>query len=236
MLRAISKIEATDRIDVTGTFDPATNNNRFHVDKVELFGWYNSGTIMPYINNGNWSTATGEWSMDSSGDVSVPTISLNRNINSGYRRATKTDNNGNPLYNDDGTPLMDEIKGPEITFSEDAAATALRTDKCIVWSGYVVEYSKVLVTEMTHDYERYPFIEVTVSNPNSNGTDDSPVFKMKLANYNNGQAVDDGINFLLRNHIYRYEITGVNSEANIIDVGYTVCDWNEPTVDIPTFD
>lgn len=36
--------------------------------------------------------------------------------------------------------------------------------------------------------------------------------------------------------IYRYEITGVNSEANIIDVGYTVCDWNEPTVDIPTFD
>lgn len=88
---------------------------------------------------------------------------------------------------------------------------------------------------MTHDYERYPFIEVTVSNPNSDGKDDSPVFKMKLANYNNGQAVDDGINFLLRNHIYRYEITGVNSEANIIDVGYTVCDWDRHEVDIPTF-
>ena len=236
MLRAISKIEVIDRIDVTGTFDPATNNNRFHVDKVELFGWYNSGTIMPYINNGNWSTATGEWSMDSSGDVSVPTISPKSEYNFPVKEERqKTDNNGNPLYNDDGTPLMDEIKGPEITFSEDAAATALRTDKCIVWSGYVVEYSKVLVTEITHDYERYPFIEVTVSNPNSNGTDDSPVFKMKLANYNNGQAVDDGINFLLRNHIYRYEITGVNSEANIIDVGYTVCDWNQQEVNIPTF-
>jgi len=89
---------------------------------------------------------------------------------------------------------------------------------------------------MDHEYERYPFIEVTVSNPNSGGMDDSPIFKMKLADYSNGQVVGDGIDFLLRNHIYRYEITGVNSEANIIEVGYTVCDWNKPTVDIPTFD
>lgn len=236
MLRAMAKIEVIDRIDVTGTFDPASNANRFHVDKVELFGWYNSGTIMPYINNGNWSTAAGEWSMDSSGDVSLPTISPKSGYNFPVTGAQqKTDNFGRPIYNDDGTPLMDDVKGPEITFSEDDDATALRADKCIVWSGYVVEYSKALVGVMDHEYERYPFIEVTVSNPNSGGMDDSPIFKMKLADYSNGQVVGDGIDFLLRNHIYRYEITGVNSEANIIEVGYTVCDWDNRTVDIPTF-
>ena len=60
---------------------------------------------------------------------------------------------------------------------------------------------------------------------------------VKLTGYVDGAPQGDGIDFLLRNHIYRYEINAVSSsEANIIDVGYTLCDWDRHEVNIPTFD
>ena len=87
-----------------------------------------------------------------------------------------------------------------------------------------------------------PYLVITLvdeSSPdNSDGKETSFYKELKLTNYNDyGAPQGDGINFLLRNHIYRYEINSVSSsEANIIDVGYTVCNWDNYTVDIPTFD
>lgn len=224
MLRALSKIEVIDKIDMLGgNYNPT---QRPYVDKVELYGYFMTGTILPYINNGNWSNEKGEWSTTSSGQVAAVTM---------------------PDVPDYMLPnTMKEYYIPEydykfqrrecITFAFDYEATNMRDDKCKVYSGYVVEYLRSIVEENYPDKaDALPFIEVTVNNPMGDGKDDSPMYTMPLAKYSDGSP-GAGIDELIRNHIYRYEITGINQTVNIIEVGFTVCDWNRKTVDIPVFD
>ena len=62
------------------------------------------------------------------------------------------------------------------------------------------------------------------------------VYRMRLAEYNDGTATTD-LDMLLRNHIYRFEITGITPESKeeklIID--WTLCDMDDVSVIIPPF-
>ena len=95
-------------------------------------------------------------------------------------------------------------------FNEGTIDSEKAEERYPIFFGYVTEYSKAAIGSMVKHYLVVAIVD--------------------------GAPQGDGINFLLRNHIYRYEINAVgSSEANIIDVGYTVCNWDNYTVDIPTF-
>ncbi len=53
---------------------------------------------------------------------------------------------------------------------------------------------------------------------------------MKLAKFIDG-AAGEGLEELLRNHIYRYEVTGISSD--LLEGKWTVCEWGEYSVIIP---
>jgi len=202
MLRAMSKIEIVDKIDMPDRYDE--NQKRILVEKVELVGYFDRGTIVPSIG------VAGSWPEYVSDNVNVPTV---------------------PSVNYYTKPGVFEVSAyghyDPMMFAFDWNASE-NSDGYPVYSGYVPEYSQEAIAGFTE-----PYIAITLSN--NDGSDVYSIMPLKLAKYTDGVA-GDGIEALLRNHIYRYEITGVNSEINLISVGYTVCDWNRPTVDIPTFE
>lgn len=219
MLRSMAKIEVIDKIDLPDEYDP--NIKRMRIEKVELIGFYRKGTIMPLISS------EGQWPDYVSGDVNQPNLPA-------------LDYYAVPV------PMVGEEysapnRGKNIGFDIDTYSSQTEHQNYPVWSCYVTEYSKLAVGN-----DAKPYIVVTLvdeSSPDKDTDEDgnekpTSFFKeLKLTEYVNGAPQGDGINFLLRNHIYRYEINSVSSsEANIIDVGYTVCNWDNYTVDIPTFD
>ena len=220
MLRAMAKIEVIDKIDLPDGYDP--NIKRMRIEKVELIGFYRKGTILPLIGS------EGQWPDYISENVNQPNLPA-------------LDYYAVPV------PMVGEEysapnRGKNIGFDIDTYSSQTEHQNYPVWSCYVTEYSKLAVGD-----DAKPYIVVTLvdeSSPDKDTDEDgkeklTSFFKeLKLTNYNDyGAPQGDGINFLLRNHIYRYEINSVSSsEANIIDVGYTVCNWDNYTVDIPTFD
>ena len=98
-----------------------------------------------------------------------------------------------------------------------------------VFSGYTTEYSLNSIGNKVK-----PYIVVTLVNKNDN-TQTSYYKELKLSKYEDGKPNGDGIEFMLRNHIYRYVITGVESDTQLLQVGYSICDWSDYTVDIPSF-
>lgn len=93
-----------------------------------------------------------------------------------------------------------------IDLHEDYYAQNERADGCPVFSVYVTEYSLAAIGSQLP-----PYIRVTVYNPNS-PDEESKFYRVSLAYYKDGK-VDSDIPFLLRNHIYRYEITSVRSAS-----------------------
>ncbi len=214
MLRAMAKIEVIDKIDLPDGYD--SNIKRMKVEKVELIGFYRKGTILPLIGN------TGQWPDYVSEDVNQPNLpSLN------YYAVPV------PM---EGETYAGPNQGKCIMFDEDKYSSQTEHKNYPVYSCYVTEYSKLAVGN-----ENKPYLVITLvdeSSPdNTDGKETSFFKELKLTSYTDGAPQGDGINFLLRNHIYRYEINAVgSSEANIIDVGYTLCDWDRHEVNIPTFD
>lgn len=209
MLRAMAKIEVIDKIDLPDGYDP--NIKRMKVEKVELIGFYRKGTILPLIGS------TGQWPDYVSEDINLPNVpSLN--------------------YYAVPVPIEGEMyagpnQGKCIMFDEDKYSSKTEHENYPVYSCYITEYSKLAVGNDTK-----PYIVVTLIDENSPDQETSFFKELKLTGYVDGAPQGDGIDFLLRNHIYRYEINAVgSSEANIIEVGYTVCDWDRHSVDIPTF-
>lgn len=98
-----------------------------------------------------------------------------------------------------------------------------------VFSGYITEYSLNSIGNKVK-----PYIVVTLVNKNDN-TNTSYFKELKLSKYEDGKPNGDGIEFLLRNHIYRYVVTGVESDTQLLQVGYSICNWSDYTVDIPSF-
>lgn len=202
MLRALAKIEVIDRIGITGHFDDAPAE-RAYVEKVELLGYCATGTVLP---------AYGQWNRNSvleTQQVIAPTMAAPvayREPDSDYK---------NTVY----TSLID--------FHEDQDAQNLRADGCPVFSVYVTEYARAAIAAGAVR----PYARVTLHDPTLAGTEESKLYQLHLASYTGGSAGED-LSALLRNHIYRYEITAVRSTVNI---GYTVCPWDTYDLDVPDF-
>lgn len=211
MLRALSKIEVIDRVNID---DDAvfTNEDRLdplRVDKVEINGFMNRGTLLPAIDQWNRQSTFETQQVIATtipGDaeyLTPPTINLN--------------DRENPFVgNSEGRPLLN--------FVYDQAATAARTDKCPVFSCYVFEYSSALLNAT----QQRPYLRITTQGGED---EDEPmaslVLPMLLADY--GTNPPTPVSNLLRNHIYRYEIVGIYQD---IRVNWTVCPMDDATINI----
>lgn len=208
MLRSMAKIEVIDKIELPDGYDP--DRKRMEVEKVELIGFYTKGTILPAIGTG------GEWPDYVTAQVSEATLpSITDYTNpAAYSLSYASDNPANNI----------------LSFFSDGSASATRYDNYPVFSGYVAEYDRLAVGDRVK-----PYIVVTLVNKGEEPAI-SYYKELKLAKYVDGTADGAGVEALLRNHIYRYEITGVSSDINLITVNYTVCDWDRHEVDIPAFE
>lgn len=209
MLRALAKIEVIDRVDVEGNFANAPEG-RIYVEKVELLGYCATGTILPaYEQWGNNNVLVNGTIVPETQQVTEPTMA-------------------SPLaYRAPNSNFETTNYASLIDFHEDSEAKELRDDKCPVFSVYVPEYSLASIGNAVP-----PYVRVTLFDPSLADNEASKFYRLSLATYNGGAA---GANLpaLLRNNIYRYEITAVGSEVNI---GYTVCPWDDThDLDVPDF-
>lgn len=203
MLRALAKIEIVDRIDY-GSEKPneqPTPYNRTWIEKVELVGHTNRGSLFPTFK---------QWNLNDI--VETQYVTEPSWISSyGYTGANPS---GNQLTVTNGAALVD--------FFEDAAATIARDDKCQVFSCYLTEYYPRGLT--VNDPKMW--IRITAQGPlqeDSEPTDNtSQPYRLEVAPYTNGEA---GASMpILRNNIYRYEITGLSPDLALT---LMVDDWKK---------
>lgn len=119
---------------------------------------------------------------------------------------------------DTDTPLL---------FVKDDYALSLRTDGAhSVYSAYITEYSY----ETANQQE--PMVTVSLQ------PDDKDKMPYKrpfyLAKYNQGSQYADPVTELLRNHIYRYEVTDLSVD-NTLELLYTVCPMSNVSSDEISF-
>ncbi len=133
MLRAMAKIEVIDKIDMPDSYDPALR--RVFVEKVELVGYNEQGTILPAIG------VTGSWPNYISDNVTVPTLPSTDTYT--YPGEFVVSSYGN--YD----PLM---------FFKDTVASQ-NNDGYPVYSAYITEYSKSGIGSAVK-----PYFAVTLSN------------------------------------------------------------------------
>lgn len=168
-------------------------DNRSWIDKVELIGHSTRGSIFPTLSQWNRSGLETQYVRESS----IPS-------DNSYIGQQPT--NGFSTDNDDAT----------VNFFKDAAAVELRpNDNCQVFSCYVTEYNPKNLASV------YPmWMRLTINGPGTTQSS-SPLYRLELAPYVNNEP---GENLeILRNCIYRYEITGIGTDVN---VNLIVEDWD----------
>lgn len=214
MLRTFSKIEVVDRINIPAgaVFDPVADSADVRIRSVQFNGFNNAGRLLPIFNiwglNGTLETqqVIGA-SIPAAPDYHMPP-------------ALNADNSI------DSDPALTDYALP---FAYDAYATALRRDKCPVYSCYVYEFSNIAGTIPAN---QMPYFTVTTAEYVDPSTGQTLVqeqtYPMRLAHYSNGEATQL-ITSLLRNHLYRFEITGVHQD---LTVSWTVCNMDQASADI----
>lgn len=220
MLRAMAKIEVIDRIGANGTGNLTVQppvGQRSSIEKVELMGQYMRGTILPEFS---------QWNVGGNAEtryVSAPFVPRHIEYANPYPF-------GSMEY------VSSQIRRD---FGEDDLATAARADRCKVFSVYIPEYT-VPVADQSILKDTYTkgltkaWAQVTIQNPNgdSYGELSSVLYELKFTGYSNGAS--NGVDTpLLRNTIYRYEISSVS--ADIVNVEWTVCPMAPANIDIPGF-
>lgn len=194
MLRALAKIEIVDKIGFINGTQPDIDN-RSWVEKAELIGHSTRGSIFPTLEQ--WNRAGNPFETQYVRTVSIPSDNT-------YLGAQPT--------NDFST----DNAAANANFFLDAAASALReNDHCRVLSCYLTEY------DPANRGTAYPmWMRLTVHGPGTaNGS--STLYRLEPAPY-----VDNTPGTLLpilRNNIYRYEITGIGTE---LDLTLIVDDWD----------
>jgi len=202
MLRSMAKIEVIDKIDMPDGYKP--DQKRMKVKNVELAGFNTKGTIMPSVGTG------GQWPAFCTAQVagvtlpSQPTACYSKPAAYGSADASRND---------------------MLRFFEDESASTTYHEGYPVYSGYVAEYDR----ESVAGYVK-PYIVVTLVDSDEGGG--VMLYReLKLDKYIDGSPAGDGIEALLRNHIYRYEITGVATDVSLT-VNYTVCNMDTGEADI----
>lgn len=208
MLRALTKIEVIDHVNFEGKYNESIyGNDENRIDKVEINGFMNAGSIIPAI---------GQWTNEDA-DETQQVESPSTPSGASYM---------NPV------PMTSENSKENhiIDFSYDQYASQLNEDGCNVFSIYLYEYDRGKLTNS----QQVPYIRVTTKGkPSDNDAEGSHVLPMALAAYTDGIA-GEPVASLLRNHIYRYQINAINNEANLT-VTWTVCPMDQVDINIPDF-
>lgn len=220
MLRAMAKIEVIDHLEFAQgeAYDPTMS--RMRIEKVELCGFNSTGTILPWMGTASGNNQP-QWT-DVSKNVTMPTVP-----------------DGNPYIVPNQFSETGYLPSPDYSriISFYGTERALVNNPVIgpegfpIFTAYVPEYSLAAIGN-----SEKPYIVVTLTN--SEGEEyEGATKQLKLVSYIDGAPQDDQpIEEMLRNHIYRYQVNSADNPENIISVGYTVCPWYTPTVDIPSFD
>lgn len=228
MLRAIAKIEVIDKINVREVYDPAVDgiyfyggnddpagqNSWLRIGKVEINGFMNQGSLIPSISQ--WINSDA----DETQQVKDPTIP------SSAQYILPTDF-------PDGATDIQVTPGAQSNMFPDEYATQARTDKCPVFSGYVFEYSALAPQLNNISNTQKPYLSITTrghTDAQGNQEAESMTYYIRLANYTNGAATsNDCLDRMLRNHIYRFVVTGISQD---IQVYWTVCNMDNASADI----
>lgn len=212
MLRSLAKIEIIDKINIGDRiFDENTDLNGFRISTVEMNGFMSKGSLLPSLDQWGRNVTTPETQQ-----VIAPSIP----DESSYTFP--------PAFNANGTIGSSEgLSDYILNFAFDKVATDAREDKCPVFSCYVYEYQKQPLT--TIPIAQQPYFTVKIK-----GSDDpeieSAIFPMRMAQYDNGTTSQlETLDNLLRNHIYRFEITGIQQN---LTVNWTVCEMDQATTEI----
>lgn len=220
MLRAMAKIEVIDHLEFAEGEKYDANISRMVIEKVELCGFNSTGTILPWMGTASGNNQP-EWTDYVSGNVQFPTIPGNNPYiePNPFTTAGYAPFDHNRIITFYGT-FSDKGNKP-------IGATGFPT-----FTAYIPEYSLAAIGE-----SEKPYIVVTLTNSQGNEAEGETIKQLKLVSYLNGVPQDNQpIEEMLRNHIYRYQVNSADNPENIISVGYTVCPWYEPIVDIPSFD
>lgn len=221
MLRALAKIEIIDKINIKegAIFDDSDNQGQkgwMRIDKVELDGFMDRGNLLP--SESRWNT---------NGVFETQQVSVS-SVPKSAKYMTP------PALYPDNSIDNDDSKGYILNFVADEYARSLRRDNCPVFSGYVFEYSKFAPQMDEVDTSRMPYFRVTTRGHTDRVSGEvlaeSMVLPVRMAKYTNGSASpQDNLDALLRNHIYRFEISGIGQELN---VKWTVCDMDRAYAEI----
>lgn len=222
MLRAMAKIEVIDHLEFAEGEDYDANISRMMIEKVELCGFNSTGTILPWMGTTSGNT---EYNLPQWTDVSINVVNPTIPGNNPYIEPNEFSTAGYAPFD------HNRIITFYGTFSDKGnkpiGATGFPT-----FTAYIPEYSLQAIGG-----SEKPYIVVTLTNSQGNEADGETIKQLKLVSYIDGAPQDDQpIEEMLRNHIYRYQVNSADNPENIISVGYTVCPWYEPTVDIPSFD
>lgn len=228
LLRAFAKIEIIDKINIKdvytegvdgkyfygGNDDPAGQNSWLRIDKVEINGFMNQGSLIPSISQ--WINSDA----DETQQVKDPTIP------SSAQYILPTDF-------PDGATDIQVTPGAQSNMFPDEYATQARTDKCPVFSGYVFEYSALAPQLNNIANTQKPYLSITTrghTDAQGNQEAESMTYYIRLANYTNGAATsNDCLDRMLRNHIYRFVVTGISQD---IQVYWTVCNMDNASANI----
>lgn len=218
MLRSLAKIEIIDRINVPEEEGYVFNDNGkdsdspLRIDKAEIDGYFDQGLLLP---------ARAQWERN---DVNFPET---QQVIAPLIPETAS-------YRIPPTLGSDNTYAPEANFSDcllnfayDAAATNLRKDKCPVYSCYVFEYASNRIGGTS---VQAPYFRVTTRGSNSGDEHyESLILPFRMIYTDNDGIAHDRTD-LLRNHIYRYEITGISQQ---VEFNWTVCPMDEaPEINI----
>lgn len=226
MLRALAKIEVFDHIDAVldengkVKSQPAITDRPF-IEKAELCGYFTRGSILPPYDN---------WVKGS-------------DIQTQYPSATNIPSSaGFSQWHWDTKSLTEEQAKAQLALMDTKTLQFFLDEEeskkygCNVFSCYVVEYNPE--NSLAKDYMMWirPQIQNKYNPKKSVSRDDDVNESISYAIWMTGgtnAGKEDGERYsLLRNNIYRYEVTGINQE---IQVNWHVCPMDEVTVDIPTF-
>lgn len=223
MLRALAKIEIIDRINLKPgvKYADETDNKKIRITNATLNGVMKTARIIPTINQ--WNRKTFETQQVENASVT--------GLDS-YMMPPPLNADGSISTDETGSETSDQCS---LQFVYDAAETKKREDLCRVYSCYVWEY--LLLDKIPTN--QLPYLSVTVKNsdPLESGTTAEGVIIPTTTTYNMQLMTDmapdakdpEPQKSILRNHIYRYEISGAGAKLTI---KWSVCPMDKVPTDI----
>ncbi len=197
MLRALAKIEIVDKIGFANDFQPGIES-RSWIEKVELIGHSTRGSIFPTL--AQWNRSGNPYETQYVRTPSIPS-------DNSYLGQQPTDG------------FTTDKENATVNFFKDGASKALRNDNCEVFSCYLTEYDPDNLNSA------YPmWMRLTIHGPGT-AQSSSTLYRLDPAPYVDNKP--GNLLSILRNNIYRYEITGIGTAVNVTLI---VEDWDSKEI------